>query len=457
MWARGLKQEHHTVHQLAPGRAFLPLPSAVLYNYLMEQLSLHKPALTLFELNSLIRSAISNTLPDMYWVIAEIAESKLNQKGHCYLELVEKEDNKTVAQIRATIWSYEYRTLSRKFEAATKAPIRQGMKVLLLVAVTFHEVYGLSLNIKDIDPAYTMGEMALRRKEIIERLKREGIIDLNKELPLPLVPQRIAVISSPTAAGYGDFIDHLTGNPYGFKFAHALFSAVMQGEGAGKSVIAAFEKVNKAKENFDVVVLIRGGGSVADLSCFDSYDLAVRIALFPLPVITGIGHEKDDTVADIVAHTKMKTPTAVADFLISGVRSFEETIIGIENRLRLYTERMLDDAAHTLGSLIQRLSLVPSHFTAAPQNHLNALERNVRGYVKQYLQHKDSKLTSIEQAVRLLAPANVLRRGYSITRLNGKVVKDSELLSNGDIIETELFSGMVRSVIDKNRRCDGQK
>jgi exodeoxyribonuclease VII large subunit len=195
----------------------------------MEQLSLHKPALTLFELNSLIRSAISNTFPDLYWVVAEIAESKCNQKGHCYLDLIEKEDHKTIAQIRATIWSYEYRTLSRKFEAAAKTPLKQGIMVLLLVSVTFHEVYGLSLNVKDIDPAYTMGEMALRRREIIERLKKEGITDRNKELPLPLVPQRVAIISSPTAAGYGDFLDQLKKNPYGFQFRQAFFPAKILG------------------------------------------------------------------------------------------------------------------------------------------------------------------------------------------------------------------------------------
>jgi exodeoxyribonuclease VII large subunit len=421
----------------------------------MEQQSLLKPAMTLFELNSLIRSAINNNLPDLYWVVAEIAESKCNQKGHCYLDLVEKEDSKTIAQIRATIWAYEYRTLSRKFETATKAPLRQGMKVLLLAAVTFHEVYGLSLNVKDIDPTYTMGEMALRKREIIERLRKEGIIDLNKELPLPLVPQRVAVISSPTAAGYGDFCDHLIKNHYGFKFAHTLFTALMQGENAESSVVAALDKIKKLRDRFDVVVIIRGGGSVADLSCFDNYTLASSIALFPLPVITGIGHEKDETVADIVAHTKMKTPTAVAEFLISGVRSFEENIIGIENRLRLHSKRLLNDASNMLDSLAHRLSLVPSHITAAPQNHLNALQRNLQVSLRQYSQHKQNKLSAMEQAVRLLDPANVLKRGFSITRHKGKVVKHSGLLSNGDIIESELFDGAVRSIVDKKWRGNG--
>ena len=407
---------------------------------------MHKPALTLSELNSLIRTAISNTFPDLYWVVTEIAESKCNQKGHCYLDLIEKEDHKTIAQIRATIWSYEYRTLSRKFEAAAKTPLKQGIKVLLLVSVTFHEVYGLSLNVKDIDPAYTMGEMALRRREIIERLKKEGIMDLNKELPLPLVPQGVAIISSPTAAGYGDFLDQLKKNPYGFQFTHTLFPANMQGEEAEQSILAAFNLIEKMQDRFDVVVIIRGGGSVADLSCFDSYALAARIALFPLPVITGIGHEKDDTVADMVAHTKIKTPTAVAEFLISGIRSFEEKIISIENRLHLYAERLLNDAAYSLNSLVQRFSLVPSHITTAPQNYLNALEKNIRESLRQYLQHKENKLSAIEQAVRLLDPINVLRRGYSITRHKGQVIRDASAICKGDEIETRLYKGSIMSI-----------
>jgi exodeoxyribonuclease VII large subunit len=293
-----------------------------------------------------------------------------------------------------------------------------------------------------------MGEMALRRREIIERLKKEGITDRNKELPLPLVPQRVAIISSPTAAGYGDFLDQLKKNPYGFQFAHTLFPANMQGDETEKSIIAAFDMIEKIRDRFDVVVIIRGGGSVADLSCFDSYTLAARIALFPLPVITGIGHEKDDTVADMVAHTKMKTPTAVAEFLISGIRSFEEKIIGIENRLHLHSERLLNDAASSLHSLVQKLSLVPSHITTAPQSHLNALERNIRESLRQYLQHKENRLSAIEQAVRLLDPINVLKRGYSITRHNGQALRDTSAICKGDKIETRLYKGSIMSIAE---------
>jgi exodeoxyribonuclease VII large subunit len=409
----------------------------------------------LSELSSLVRSAINDALPDMYWIVAEIADAKCNQKGHCYMELVEKEDHKTIAQMRATIWAYEYRTLSRKFEAAAKTPLKQGIKVLLLVAVSFHEVYGLSLNVKDIDPAYTAGEMALRRREIIERLRREGIIDTNKELELPLVPQRIAVISSPTAAGYGDFMDQLRKNAFGYWFGIKLFPALMQGPETEQSVIAALARIEKIKSNFDIVVIIRGGGSVADLSTFDNYAIAAKIAMCPLPVITGIGHEKDDTVADLVAHTKMKTPTAVAEFLISGARAFEDNLTTLENRMRVYTEKLLGDSASLLNSLSKRLAVVPSHITVSSGNRISALEKNLNGYFKQYMQHKQNRLTSIEQAIRHLDPANVLRRGYSITRHSGKILKDSELLSNGDIIETELSSGKIKSIVDNKETSNG--
>jgi exodeoxyribonuclease VII large subunit len=434
----------------------LPSAAGILYNYRMEQTSFIRPAITLFELNSLVREAISRELPDLYWVTAEIAELKLNQKGHCYLDLVEKEDHKTVAQIRATIWAYEYRTLSRKFETAAKTPLKSGIKALLLVAVGFHEVYGLSLNIKDIDPAYTVGEMALRKREIIERLRREGLLDRNKDIPLPLVPQRIAVISSPTAAGYGDFTEHLERNPYNYKFQHTIFSAVMQGEDAEKSVLAAFDAIEKQKGSFDVVVLIRGGGSVADLGCFDNYAMAARIAHCGLPVITGIGHEKDDTVADMAAHTKMKTPTAVAEFLISGVRSFDERINSTGSSICLAAERLLNLSSNALEMISRRFAHAASNAAAAPLVRIDTLKKNIGVQLKRLLEKKESRLATCEQALRHLDPVNVLRRGYSITRFKGRSVKDSSILPIGAIIMSEFYQGRVSSSVVGQEEDDGK-
>ena len=404
-----------------------------------------RQAYSLYELNTLIKSALHLAFPEAYWVTAEIAECKCHQRGHCYLELVEKADDKTVAQVKANIWAYEYRKLSQKFQAASGETLKPGMKIMLLVSVAFHEVYGLSLNVKDIDPAYTLGEMARKRKEIIERLKKEGIMDLNKNLSLPLVPQKIAVISSPTAAGYGDFFDQLGGNPYGYAFAPVLFPALVQGQEAEKSILAALGKVGRYAHLFDVVVIIRGGGSVVDLSCFDSYALASSIARFPIPVITGIGHEKDDTIADMVAHTRMKTPTAVAEFLISGLMSFEETLLGIRDRIRTRVERALKDEHYRLHAVAGRLAFVPA-VAASLHNRLIALRGDLKGHARQFIQKEDGRMGRMEQAVKLLDPENVLRRGYSITRCNGKVLKDASKVKKGAVLVTRLHKGNMTSI-----------
>jgi exodeoxyribonuclease VII large subunit len=414
---------------------------------------------SLFELNTLIKSLISQSFPVAIWVTAEIAELKCNQKGHCYLELVEKDGDRSIAQSRATIWSYEYRNISHTFEKTTGESLKPGMKVLFLASVNFHELYGLSFTVKDIDPAYTMGEMALRKKEVIERLTKEGIISLNKALPLPLVPQRIAVISSPTAAGYGDFFNQLDHNPYGYKFEHVLFPAVMQGQEAESSIISALKEIHARRGSFDLVVIIRGGGSAVDLSCFDCYPLASYAAKFPLPVITGIGHEKDDSVVDIVAHTRLKTPTAVAEFLISGLRSFEENIEEIRDRVLAYTQRFLKDAGYRLNDLARRLTFVPVRTLDAQRHKLQMLEKDLGITANQLIGKENERFRAMEQALRHLDPANVLRRGYSITRYKGKVLKDTSSLKRWAVIETRLHRGAVTSIVHEKKEVekDGKK
>jgi len=417
----------------------------------MEKNSAEKAYFTLFELNTVIKSAISDVFPGACWVAAEIAELKCNQKGHCYLELVEKEDEKTIAQIKATIWAYEYRKLGDKFEKSAGETLKPGMRVLLRVEVTFHEVYGLSLNIRDIDPAYTLGEMARKKREVIDRLRKEGIMGLNKSLPLPLVPQRAAVISSPTAAGYGDFFKQLDNNLYGYKFTHVLFPAVMQGQEAENSIISALSRIRKEKELFDVVVIIRGGGSVIDLNCFDGYEVASHAAKFPLPVITGIGHEKDDTVVDMVAHTKMKTPTAVAEFLISGLRSYEENIMGLRDRVYKEAGRLLRDERYRFDALIHRVSYIPLRISAVHTNRLSAVRSDLESRAVRILAEEEHRTGAIEQAMKHLDPANVLRRGYSITRHKGKVLKNAAVLKKWAVIETKLSSGEVTSIVQDRK------
>ncbi len=341
--------------------------------------------LTLFRLNQWIQEALKSAIPTSVWVIAEISELKENRSGHCYLELIEKEEDEIIARARATIWSYTYRILKPYFETSTGQAFGHGIKVLVQVSVEFHPAYGLSLNIKDIDPAYTIGDMALQRKEIIDRLKTEGVFDMNRELALPLVPQKIAVISSKTAAGYQDFINQLENNPSGIKFYTHLFEAYMQGGETVPSIIAALDRIFENEEFFDAVAIIRGGGATADLSSFDNYELAFHITQFPIPVVTGIGHEKDDTIIDMVAHTRMKTPTAVAEFFISGAQRFYEHLTALEEQLVQLTKQSIDEKQEQLEEFADVLHRSVKNFVADKNLQLvrqgNNLQRNISRFV----------------------------------------------------------------------------
>lgn len=428
------------------------------------------PVFTLSELNTAIQATIELAFPESVWVVAEISEIRCNSKGHCYLELGEREEEETIAQIRANIWAYTFRSIATKFERATGESLKQGMKVLLQVNVTFHEVYGLSLNIKDIDPTYSLGEMARKKREIIDRLTKEGLITLNKQIHLPLVPQRIAVISSRTAAGYGDFINHTDDNPYGYKIFHTLYHSSMQGQEAGASIISALRKIKEHRDLYDAVVIIRGGGSQIDLSCFDTYGLAVEVAQFPLPVITGIGHERDDTVIDIVAHTKLKTPTAAAEFLLSGMSSFEERLLNAQGTLIHLIEESMKEETHRFQYLVQQFRhIVRDRFSGEMQsietvlhalihgttqslnsshNRLEFAMSRIVGGLNILSQQQENRIKHCDQAIRFLDPVNVLKRGYSITYLKEKALKDSADLQEGDIIRTKVYKGTVRSRVE---------
>ena len=428
------------------------------------------PVFTLSELNTAIQATIELAFPESVWVVAEISEIRCNSKGHCYLELGEREEEETIAQIRANIWAYTFRSIAAKFERATGESLKQGMKVLLQVNVTFHEVYGLSLNIKDIDPTYSLGEMARKKREIIDRLTKEGLITLNKQIHLPLVPQRIAVISSRTAAGYGDFINHTDDNPYGYKIFHTLYHSSMQGQEAGASIISALRKIKEHRDLYDAVVIIRGGGSQIDLSCFDTYGLAVEVAQFPLPVITGIGHERDDTVIDIVAHTKLKTPTAAAEFLLSGMSSFEERLLNAQGTLIHLIEESMKEETHRFQYLVQQFRhIVRDRFSGEMQsietvlhalihgttqslnsshNRLEFAMSRIVGGLNILSQQQENRIKHCDQAIRFLDPVNVLKRGYSITYLKEKALKDSADLQEGDIIRTKVYKGTVRSRVE---------
>jgi exodeoxyribonuclease VII large subunit len=449
--------------------------------------------LSLSELQLIIKDSLYITLPDFYWVVAEISEMKENSAGHCYLELIEKlPDEKNVrAKVKAIIWGNRCGFLKSFFESSTGETLREGMKVLVRIKIEYHELYGLSLIISDIDPSFTIGEMALKRQLIIKKLEEEGIYSMNKEIPFPAVPQRIAVISSGKAAGYSDFMNHLAENSYGYVFYTALFESVMQGAETEKDIISALDRIADHLNLFDVVAVIRGGGSQSDLSWFDNYNIAFHVTQFPLPVVTGIGHEKDLSVTDMVAYQSLKTPTAVADYLIDSVASAEDRLNEISseisdyskeiishNKERLESSRMkLVPAAKLLISgekallsskIIEMISFGKGYILKAgimPANHKSRLISAVGSFssgkysdlerkslalvnlASNILGNKKIKTESLENALKILDPANVLKRGYTITSLNGKILKSSGETSEEDIIDTRFSDGTIRSKV----------
>lgn len=422
-------------------------------------------ALSLTQLNRLVKTALDEALPGTYWVRAETSEVRVNAtSGHCYLEFVEKDETtgQLVAKSRGTIWARNFAVLRTYFEQETKQTFISGLKVLVNVSVGYHELYGLSLTVHDIDPSYTLGDMARKRMEVIRRLQEEGVFDLNKELTLAILPQRIAVISSPTAAGYEDFVNQLTRNDYGFPFYVKLFPALMQGEKTEESVIAALDRIYAHRELFDVVVLIRGGGSAADLSSFDSYTLAANCAQFPLPIITGIGHERDDSVVDNVAHTRMKTPTAVAAFLINRMAEqlalldeLRRTVCEatrnqltvkkttwqiLATRFPVFVTGHLERHRADLHTLTARLSSVPQLL----EKHTEQLELvpvHIRKAADAMLTRHTHELALSEQHIKLASPDHILKRGYTLTLKDGKIVKHAADLSAGDEISVRFTDG----------------
>ena len=430
-------------------------------------------ALSLFELNSLVREAIEEYVTDEYWVEAELASAH-ESGGHCYMELIQKEDgsNTPIARASARCWRSTWALLKPHFERETGQTLRGGLKVLLQVYPQFHENFGFSWIVTDIDPTYTLGDMARRRQEIIRRLKEEGVFDLNKELELPLFAQHIAVISSDSAAGYGDFCKQLSENKQGFKFAVELFSAVMQGEQVEQTVIAALNEINERREDFDCVVIIRGGGSTSDLSGFDTLALAENVANFPLPVITGIGHDRDESVLDMVSHTRVKTPTAAAAFLIEHLQDVYSLIVEAEEDVircvtdRLQKERLRIDrliellpkqlaafltAQHArLGRLIELLPRQTAACLTSQRGNLDLLAATMRGVLERRMLRENHRMEMLEHRADAVNPEKLLQRGYSITRSNGRVVRSPEQLKAGDEIETTMEKGTIKSVVTKS-------
>ena len=412
---------------------------------------MEQQALSLYELNSLVKRSIRGCLSDTYWVQAELSDVRSNYSGHCYLEFVQKDasGNNLIAKARGTIWSNIYKMLKPYFEQETGQAFASGIKVLVRVSVEFHELYGYSLTVLDIDPTYTVGDMVRKRREILRQLEEEGVIGLNKELEMPLLPQRIAVISSATAAGYGDFCNQLANNPRGYGFHTQLFPAIMQGERVEESIIAALDRIYAQLDCWDVVVIIRGGGATSDLSGFDTYLLAASCAQFPLPIITGIGHERDDTVVDIVAHTRVKTPTAAAEYLIGKMDKCGDVLDEMSARLMQGVRERLLWEQRRMENLKQRIpSSVYKRISDAKYGLLSA-KRNLQMASRQLLSIKKHRLELLQQRLNDALPEKQLARGYSITLKDGKAVKDASLLKEGDRLVTVLHQGRIESEVKK--------
>lgn len=426
--------------------------------------------LTLFELNSLVRQVIEGTLSQEYWVEAEVSECREN-KGHCYLELIQKDERSAIpiARASARCWASKWNVIRPYFERTTGQRLHAGMKVLLKVYAQFHEAYGFAWIVTDIDPNYTLGDMARKRQEIIRQLKEEGIFDMQKELYLPLFCQRIAVISSQTAAGYGDFVNQLASNDFHLQFTTRLFPAVMQGDQIEASVIKALNAIYQQVDDFDCVVIIRGGGAVADMSGFDTLALAENVAQFPLPIITGIGHDRDESILDMVSFLRVKTPTAAAAFLISHLKEVLDAVNDAQDRITGHAQQKLSVLKAQLSAMAEVLPRVFSTIRTRQEARLDSLYSRFVNHAQQrtlnfrlsidslatrlpiLLEHRMMKekhqLQLLEEKAKSLDPALLLRRGYSMTMKDGRIVRDATQLQAGDEIETRLEKGTITSIV----------
>lgn len=406
-------------------------------------------ALSLYDLNALVRRSLEQCLPDEYWVQAELSDVRTNSTGHCYLEFIQKDprSNNLIAKARGTIWANVYRLLKPYFEESTGQAFVSGIKVLVQVTVSFHELYGYSLTVQDIDPTYTLGDMARRRREILKQLEEEGVLTLNKELEMPVLPQRIAVVSSPTAAGYGDFCHQLKNNPRSFFFHTELFPALMQGDRVEDSVLSALDVILNRQEDFDVVVIIRGGGATSDLSGFDTYLLAAACAQFPLPIITGIGHERDDTVLDSVAHTRVKTPTAAAEYLINCMDLAADELEVLISQLHESVRSRLTEEHRKLISYRNRIPSAVVRRVSDAKLALLTTRKDISLAVQTSLSRQRHRLELLQQRLADASPEKILARGYSITLKDGKVVKNGDVLQLNDEIVTRLYQGEIVSIV----------
>lgn len=455
-----------------------------------------KKIFSLFEVTKSIQKTIAERYLSSYWIKAEL--NKLNyyqHSGHCYPELVEKKDGKVIAQIRSNLWKTDFININNNFKRILNEPLKDGIKILFLATIQFHPEYGLSLNILDIDPSFTLGDLEKEKQETIQKLKQEGIFDANKKLKMPLIPQRIAIISVETSKGYADFLKifESANNNWGYQFFHFLFPSLLQGDNAPQSIIGQLKRIKKVMHHFDVVVIVRGGGGDIGLSCFNNYELAKEIALFPIPVITGIGHATNETVTEMVAFTNAITPTKIAEFLIQKFHDFAVPVQNAKEKIIDKAKRLITDEQNKFASEIKLFRSVTNNLILKNKNILNdnakslitqsqfifkneneyykifkqkimnatktlcnslnqdllQIEKNIKKDILQLFKTWNTGIENIEKNINNMKPENVLKRGYSITYLNGKSVSSFKDLKEGDVLKTTLNEGSVTSIVNK--------
>jgi exodeoxyribonuclease VII large subunit len=384
-------------------------------------------------------------------VVAEISELRLNPTGHCYLELVEKQGQKILAKTKATIWANTYTNLSLWFEKMTGSQLKPGMKILCNAAIQYHEVFGMSINIKDIDASFTIGEKAAIRQKTINQLTEDGVLTMNKELTSQVILQHVAIISSPTAAGYEDFMQQLANNAYGYHFDTKLYEAVMQGNTSAQSIIDALHKIHEDDIDYDAIIVIRGGGSQIDLDSYDSYELATHIAQFPIPILTGIGHERDESIADMVSHHSLKTPTAVAEFLIGVSADYERILTDCMQQISRTAKQEVAMHQQGLQKLSSELALSSKSLILTKRHVFSALEVQLQRTVKYQLHDQSNLLSALQHSLDILSPENILKRGYSMTTSNGQLIKQDTNLNKGDELITETSDHIIHSTVTEQK------
>ena len=403
--------------------------------------------ITLYDLQRMVRTTVEECFATPLWVSAEISELKVNRSGHCYLNLVEKGNSEGAprAEARAVIWRNNYTQIDAMFREATGSPLSSGIGVLVRVVVTYHEIYGFSLQIIDLDPNYTLGDVERRRRETIERLKEDGVWDMNRELSLPRPLLRIAVVSSATAAGYRDFMTEIGSSPFNFNVT--LFEATMQGEGAEESIINALSAIAERESDFDIAVIIRGGGSTSDLALFDSYRIALYVTQMPMAVITGIGHDKDVSVVDMVAHYMCKTPTAVGAFLVDSATAELNTIYDLSNEFRQLSEQMLNNQSSYIAQRKMELCHLASQNISNHSHNLSAIEQSIKELPSHIIATEEQRIESFKRLTESYSLDNILKLGFALVQTSEGIITSADGIGIGDQIEITLHNGTINAVV----------